>query len=651
MITKIKLRVRCRLVGIVLIALPMTSMGTVHPSTDLESQRQSFKATQQAFRSNDLDLYTRLKSKLIDYPLYPYLLYEELLRGLEQVPDHEVEAFLTIYSDTPLPYRLRGAWLKSLAKAQRWSKFLTVYDGREDTSSQCQYAYARIKSGQVIDHQDIINRVWRVGKSQPKACDPLFTWLQHNGHLDSKNIWKRIYLAMEQGQVTLARHLSKTLRKSDQAKVEFWIRLHNAPDRKLSTLSSVKNDRLTHRMVLHGIKRLAQKDVDEGRAAWNQLKHRYNFKQASRNEIERYIALLASYRAHPQALEWFDELSTEAITPHVRLWYTRSALRSERWDLLVESIPTLDAKQRKRTMWRYWLARALEQQGEEEEAHAMYLELAERRDYYGFLAADRLEVPYAIYNHAIVVDEVHTNALMDEPGMLRAHELYHLGRYDDARAEWYMANRSFSRQQQKLAARLAHEWGWHEMAARMATKVGAWNDLELRFPVPFRNEVFIAADEHALAPSLVYSVMRRESIFSEDARSSAGALGLMQLMPATAKRTAEQLGLPVPQVPDLLSGDYNIGLGTGYLRELLDGFDEHLVLAVAAYNAGPHRVSDWLPENRALSADAWIDTIPYYETRRYLRAVLAYKTIYRWKLGKPCLRISQLMQPVGKPES
>ena len=649
MFTKIIPGVRVGLVGALLVAFPMTLLGISTPVSDLEIQRLLYKEAQHAFRSNDVDEYERLKAKLIDYPLYPYLRYAELLRHLDRTPDHEVEGFFIEYRNTPLPYRLRGTWLRSLAEAERWEKFLAVYDGREGTAFLCHYYYALIENGRPIDHEEIINRIWRVGKSQPKACDPLFNWLKRHGHLDSNDIWKRIYLAMDQGQVALARHLSKTLKKSDQAKVKFWIRLHQAPDRKLNTLSTVKNDRLTRRMALHAIKRLAKQDVDEGRRAWNQLKHRYNFSEASRNQIERYIALLASYRAHPQALEWFDELQPEAVTPHVRLWYTRSALRMERWDLLVESIPTLDENQRKRAMWRYWLARSLEQLGEGEKAQELYIELAERRDYYGFLAADRLDAPYALYKSAIVVDGADAKELMDEPGLLRAHELYRLGSYADARAEWYLSIRGFSRDQKKLAALLAREWSWHEMAARMAAKAGAWNDLDLRFPAPFRDGVTLAANEHALAPSLVYGVMRRESIFSEDARSSAGALGLMQLMPATAKRTAEDLGLPAPRVPDLLDGDYNIGLGTGYLRELLDGFDEHLVLAVAAYNAGPHRVSDWLPENRALAADAWIDTIPFYETRRYLRAVFAYKTIYNWQLGKPCLRLSQLMQPVGKP--
>lgn len=640
-----------KLLIIILISFPMVSIRSSASGTELISQRALFELAQQAFRTNNLDVYEPLKVQLIDYPLYPYLRYEELLQGLDQTPDQNVEKFLTKYRDIPLTYRLRGAWLRSLADAERWSKFLLVYDGRKDTPLQCHYYYALKEKGRLVNPENAINRVWQVGHSQPKACDPLFNWLQRQGHLDSKRIWNRLYLAMEEGQIALARHLSKNLSTSDQAKIKLWIRIHRAPDRELHSLASMKDGPLSRRIVIHGIKRLAEHDVEDGRTAWKQLQYHYAFSKLSRNEIERYIALLASYRAHPEALTWFDQLPPETITPQVRLWYTRTALRLKRWDLLVKSIPILNEIQRNREMWRYWLARGLEQIGEEQQAKTIYIELAGKRDYYGFLAADRLDMPYAIYNHAIVNDGAATQALMDIPGILRTHELSRLGQYSDARAEWSMVNRELSRHQQRLAAHLAHEWGWHEIAIRMAAKVGESDNLELRFPAPFQDAVIHAASEHALAPSLVYGVMRRESTFSEDARSSTGALGLMQLMPTTARHTANQLGLPAPQLRDLLSGDYNLELGAGYLRQLLDRFDEHLVLAVAAYNAGPHRVSDWLPETQELAADAWIDTIPYYETRRYLRAVLAYKTIYNWKLGQPCRRMSQLMWPIGKRDS
>lgn len=641
----------CKLLSLLLISIPLASMGSSAPTTDLESQRQLFKIAQHALHTNDLDAYEPLKAELLDYPLYPYLRYEELRQRLDQTSDQEVEDFLTEYRDTPLSYRLRGAWLKSLADTGRWSKFLAVYDGRKAASLQCQYYYALIKEGRPVNYKKLIKQVWQVGHSQPQACDSLFHWLERKGHLNSKTVWNRIYLAMEQGQDALARYLAKKLDTSERTNVKLWIRIHNAPARELPTLAAMKDGRLTRRIVTHGIKQLAEHDVDKGRSAWKQLKHRYAFSTARRNEIDRYIALLAAYRAHPQALNWFDQLAPEAITPQVRLWYSRTALRLERWDLLAKSIPKLDKTQRHREMWRYWLARGLEHIGEQQKAKAIYSELATKRDYYGFLAADRLDAPYAINNRAIVDAGAATQPLMDIPGILRAHELYRLGNYSDARAEWSLATRGFSKPQQRLAARLAHEWKWHETAVRMAAKSGELDDLELRFPAPFQNEVILAASEHALAPSLVYSIMRRESIFSEDARSPAGALGLMQLMPTTAKHTAAQLGLPTPQLQDLLSSDSNIELGTGYLRQLLDRFDNHLVLAVAAYNAGPNQVSNWAPENQALAADAWIDTIPFYETRRYLRAVLAYQTIYNWKLEQPCQRMSLLMRPVAKQDT
>ena len=230
MTIKINSRVRCELLSVLLLSLPMASIGSSKPGTDLEAQRLSFKAAQHAIRANKLDVYESLKAELVDYPLYPYLRYEELIQGFDETPDQDLEAFLTDYRDTPLPYRLRDTWLKSLAKTERWSKFLAVYDDRKDTSLRCHHYYALIKEEQPVNTDDIVLRVWQVGHSQPKACDPLFDWLEQQGHLNSKRIWNRIYLAIRKGEVSLARHLAKKLSNSDQTKVEFWIRVHNAPD-------------------------------------------------------------------------------------------------------------------------------------------------------------------------------------------------------------------------------------------------------------------------------------------------------------------------------------------------------------------------------------------------------------------------------------
>jgi len=128
-----------------------------------------------------------------------------------------------------------------------------------------------------------------------------------------------------------------------------------------------------------------------------------------------------------------------------------------------------------------------------------------------------------------------------------------------------------------------------------------------------------------------------------DARSPVGALGLMQLMPNTARNIARQMKIRYKGRGSLLSSNTNIRLGTGYLQRMLNKLDSQHVLATAAYNAGPSRVAQWLPEHRQMEAIRWIETIPFTETREYVSNVLAYMVIYEHLMNKPSARLSQRM--------
>jgi soluble lytic murein transglycosylase len=205
---------------------------------------------------------------------------------------------------------------------------------------------------------------------------------------------------------------------------------------------------------------------------------------------------------------------------------------------------------------------------------------------------------------------------------------------------------TFNTEQIKQAAILANHWGWHSNAIRTIAKVEYWNDLEIRFPTPYQPHVMHTANQLSLEPAWIYGVIRRESAFMPDARSSTGATGLMQLMQGTARGVAKRNNLLRPSVRDLMQGERNIQLGSTYLRQLLNRFDNHQVMATAAYNAGPHRVMRWLPTKGALPADQWIDTIPFTETRRYVRSVIAYTAIFERMLNEKPTQLKHRMLPV-----
>lgn len=282
--------------------------------------------------------------------------------------------------------------------------------------------------------------------------------------------------------------------------------------------------------------------------------------------------------------------------------------------------------------WRYWQARALEQLGRQQEAEFIYASLAQIPTYYGFLATDRLGLPYRIESQRLDLTEEYQQSLLNRSAILRAREYLYVGLVLEARREWNKALKGLGREQLKAAAVLADRWGWHERAVFTVARAAHSSDFKLRFPMPFEGQVRKMSSQHQLDPALIYSVIRKESAYMADATSRAGAVGLMQLMPATARTVAQRLGRPLT-LSDLSDVDTNIELGSYYLRSVMDKFNDQQSLAAAAYNAGPHRVDRWLPDGQSLPADVWVDTIPYRETRGYVRAVLAYTIIFEWRIA------------------
>ena len=294
----------------------------------------------------------------------------------------------------------------------------------------------------------------------------------------------------------------------------------------------------------------------------------------------------------------------------------------------------------------YWLARALEGTGEPKAAKAVYEQVAKDRSYYGFLAADRIGVDYHLTHTETPVSQPQIEQIAALDGLARVDELSALKRHIDARREWRYATRDMSPAQLKAAAKLAEQRGWHDRAIFALARTGYWDDLELRFPLEHAELVEQNARRQGIDDAWVFAVMRQESAFMNDARSHAGAMGLMQLMPATARNVARKvLRQAPPRRHELLEPDTNIALGSAYLRQVKSKLGGSMVLATAAYNAGPQRVTGWLPE-KTLPADIWIELVPFAETRGYLRRVLAYIVIYEKRMGKDPTRLAERLHPV-----
>ncbi len=624
-------------------ALPARAQDDV---PELTQQRQSYKLARIALTTGQTQVFEALKSQLTDYPLYPYLVYEDLKRRLGSAPQTEIERFIEAYADTPLAYQMLGVWLYELYDQDRWTTFLDAYDGRADPTLQCYAQRARVRTGDLNGVIEATKQLWLVGYSQVSACDRLFEWFASQQAFTDEIVWARIDLAMQNGNPALAGYLAKKLDASDRAWVALWERAYTAPRGALAAPVLRFDNVLTRKIVADAVLQLTDQDVGVGKTAWENLRADYEFATEQQNRVVRDIALLSAYRHDPRAPAWLAALPASAVNDDVRTWQARAAMRDSDWLALKNAVESMQDTSEEPLMWQYWHAKALEHTSQPTRARQLYRNLAKERDYYGFLAADRLKVEYTIESKPLIENKAAVGALMEIPGVRRAYELLRVGAEIDARREWNHLLTRFDVEKKKQAAVLASTWGWHADAIRTVALIEEFDDLELRFPTPYGDDVTQFAQARGLDPAWIYGVIRRESAFAASAISSAGAQGLMQLMPTTANLTAQKAGLPVPGAGAVFDPRHNIELGSAYLRELFDRFGGNMAVASAAYNAGPYRVQEWLPDNRTLPADAWVETIPYYETRGYVQAVLAYTAVYERKLGRAPVRLAERMEPI-----
>lgn len=622
----------------------------VRAATLLDRQRQSFLAAEQALRDGDQVLFNRLQKGLKNYPLFPYLRYQHLQQRLEQSIEedtsHEISAFLDTYQDTPIASRLRRAWLRYLATERRWEDFLEFHQPMKDAAIDCWHRQALLHTGQRKAALQNIDQVWLNPTSLPEACDPLFEIFREQGGFTRERVWQRFALAMGAGELQLARYLQKLLPARDRDLTELWFAVDRDPSRVLEKTRFDPHQPYTSAILLHGLKRWSQIDSVAAAKALDTVKQRYSLPEDEVAKLQRKLALYVASRGHPDALDRLTNLPPHQVDSAVREWRVRTGLQTGDWHATLKWLDKLPPEESDDPQWQYWRARALEQTGEDNEAQKIYWRLVDKRDYHGFLAARRLGVPVQMQDARLETAATALTALERLPGIQRARELYLLDRYWEARVEWNQATRSLNAEGLQKAAQLAHQWAWHDRSIITLARTGYWDDLELRFPLPYKNQVITNARSENIDPAWVYAIMRQESIFQLDIKSGAGALGLMQIMPATGQLIARNLQTDLTSHYQLLQADTNIRYGTHYLRLNLNRLQDHPLLATAAYNAGFNRVRQWLPEQASMDADLWAETIPYFETRKYVKRVMEYAAIYEQRLGLSTRSLEAFLRPI-----
>lgn len=624
--------------------------GDVGAAESPQSWRERFLAADRSLRDGGQVDYADLRP----YPLYPYLRFRDLSKRLAEIPAAEIREFLETQADTPLAGRLRDAWLRQLARAGRWDDYLRDALPSRDPTFDCWRRQALLKAGQDEPALRDFAALWLRADSLPAACDPVIAhWRSRSGPTPDL-LWRRFALAMAQRNLGLAKALRAELPAADHPLADAWLAAADDPRLLLEPARVPGDDPRAATMIGEVLKSWGKRDALAAAAALDALKERHRPFTPQWTEVERQLALWIASDYHPTALVRLTALPEAVADGAVREWRVRVCLRLGDWPAALRWLDRLSAAERDSPRWRYWRGRALESLGRIEEARQVYRSIAGQRDYHGFLAADRIGVPYAIESAPLTVPAAELDALLAGfPGLRRAQELYILGREPEAEAEWRRVTQAFDPPASRRAALLAHRWAWHAQAIATVARAEHWDDLELRFPLAYRDEVMNNARASALDPAWVYAVIRQESGFRPAARSPVGALGLMQIMPATGQELAKEAPDLTGDAPDLLlQPETNLRLGARYLQKVLERLQGNPVLATAAYNAGPGKVARWLPVGTALPADLWAETIPYQETRSYVQRVLEYAAIYARRLGssESAPLLESRMKPVRPAE-
>lgn len=608
----------------------------------LNDQREAFLRAEKLLSEKNEARFFEISSELTDYPLYPYLRYQWLKDHVDDA--NLVLAFLNDYKDTRYAGLLRSKWLDFLARQGRWQDFADNYLVDESSGDDCRWHWAKYQTGNRETALTEAKRMWLKGETPGKDCQPLFAALEKSPLITQESIWQRFESAIETNNVDSAKAVSFLLNQAERLHAENWLLLHQKPD-------LIRNERFwrdknprTGKMFAHAVKRLANSDLEKAISMWDAGYAGYPLENSVSDAVERKFGLALLAQKDARAYSRLSKLKQP--DEEARASIVRAAVLEQNWRHVNSAIAGLTAEQRQQPQWRYWQARALHETGEKQQARTLYQALAEDRSFYGFLAADVVDGTYRMADMPVKASNDDISQLSELPEFKACWEFNWLGKELEARRQWQFAIKKLPKDKLTVAAKLAQQWHWDQQAIITLVKADYWDDLALRFPLTYQNEVEASARKNNLEPALIFGLMRQESMMDRNAVSVAGAKGLLQLMPETAKKIAKTLQEPWQSEAELFNPETNVRLGGYYFKDLLQRFDNQVVVAGAAYNAGPNRAKKWLPSVSPVPADIWIETIPFKETRKYVATVVSNAIIYQARLKKTGFKIKELMRDV-----
>ncbi|WP_273827567.1 murein transglycosylase [Providencia rettgeri] len=618
-----------------LAAIPVTMMlvsSTVWADS-LQSQRERYQAIKTAWDANKMDEVERLLPTLHDYPLYPYLAYRELTQDLDIISPRQVQEFINAYPTLSVAKNLKTRFVNELARRQEWKSLLEFSpEAPKPAEAQCNFYFANWAVGNKQVAWQGAEKAWLNGHSMPAACDKLFNEWEKAGYLSAEMVLERINLAIKEGNPSIASYLAKRLPPSYKTIGDALIKLQNEPASVVSFAKTVTPTDFTRQATIAAFNRYARQSPDAARSVLSSVSAAQKMNMAENQQLKDSIAWQYMGDVTPEQAQWRDETIQETNSASLKERRVRLALGQGDKTGVASWLRQLPAEVKNKEEWQYWQAITLIDAGKKAEGETLLRQLTEKRGFYPMVAAQVLEIDYPVLVKSAVKPDASISQL---PEVQRVRELMYWEMDNLARSEWASLVASRPANQQEQLARYAFDNQWADLSVQATITAKLWDHLEERFPLAWDKEFNLYTKSKDIQKSYAMAIARQESAWNPQARSPVGATGLMQLMPATAKHTAQKQGIDYVNTSQLTNPTMNIELGTAYLEDVYQQFGNNRILASAAYNAGPSRVTRWLGNSGGrIDAVAFVESIPFSETRGYVKNVLSYDLFYRHFMGQ-----------------
>lgn len=607
------------------------------------SPENDFLAMRDAFRAGEFNHLDGYAARLKGHVLEPYALYLVLAARLKEADAQDIHAYTERYPDSYLADKLRGEWLKAQGKAQNWDAFLGEYPQllNGDAELACYAMQARLShadNGALSDAR----KLWLESAADlPESCEPPFAALVHGEMLYAKDVWARLRLALEAGNLGAARNIARYLPINHDFSGRYLDQAAENPSAFLDKLPVDLSNRGGRELTLFALYRVARSQTQQALGYWEKLQSR--FSSEDQEYLWGQLAHQAARRLEPGALAMYAKAGNAPLGNEQLAWKVRAALREQDWGAVLAAIAAMPDQTQAAHPWRYWKARALKASGKLAQANAILAPLSKEHHYYGQLAAEELGAALGNPGETYQPSEEEIRRIGRVPALQRALLLYEMNMRFEAAREWNWIVRSFDDKQLLAAAELAKRNNWLDRAIYTADKTVALHDFSLRFPAPHRDVMQDYARRVGLDEAWVYGLIRQESRFVQQAKSTVGASGLMQLMPATARWVAKKLGMRDFRQSLVNQLNTNVALGTYYLKYVLDELGGQPVLATAAYNAGPKRAQRWR-DAKPLEGAIYAESIPFTETRGYVQKVMSNAVYYANRFNQ---KVHSLREKLG----